>query len=383
MTPTGVYLGSIGTNGVQFAGGNAQSLTFGPDGNLYLSLAFGTTSANCIYRYNVSAKSWSVFVPNSGSGYALTDPRGLTIASDGNLYVADRNNNFIRVFNGTTGAFIKNITASYPQGLSWDAANNRLLATVTSASSIYAYTLSGTGTLLYTGSEYSLGVQSVDGQVAFTRYASGRVDLVQSPSASQTVATALKNPGQLQAVTLGPRVATEPFPPATPDLALVPGVVVDYSPKSSGKFLGSPSIVVWTNGDYIASDDNFGSVTTVFKSTDRGATWQTLGTISGQDWSTLFVNNGALYLIGSSGVNGGYGSTVIRRSTDEGVTWTTPASSVSGLLRVAGAPGNDYHCAPTPVIVHAGPDLAGHGTSHRFGLGTGFSRVHDVGAGGR
>jgi hypothetical protein len=152
---------------------------------------------------------------------------------------------------------------------------------------------------------------------------------------------------------VGPPV-NPPFPVPPPNLGLVPGMMIDYSPASSGKYLGSPSIVIWTNGDYLASDDDFGSVTTLFKSTDRGLTWQKLGVLSGQDWSTLFVNNGALYIIGSNGDNGSYGSTVIRRSTDEGLTWTTPTNSASGLLLVAGSPGDDYHCAPTPVQIHNG-----------------------------
>jgi hypothetical protein len=374
-----VYLGSIGTNGVQFAGGNAQALTIGPDGNLYLSLAFGTTTANCIYRYNLSAKTWGVFVPNSGTGYALTDPRGLAFASDGNLYVADRNNNVIREFNGTGGAFIKNLAISaptsgaYPQGLSWDAANNRLLATMTTSSSVYAYTLSGTGTLLYTSSEYSLGVQPIEGQIAFTRYTSGRVDLVQTPTSSLSVVTALKNPGDLHAITLGPRTAVSPpFPAATPDLNLVPGTVINYSPASTGVYLGSPSIVIWTNGDYIASDDNFGSVSMVFKSIDRGATWQQIASLSGQDWSTLFTNNGALYLMGSSGsTGGGYGSVVIRRSTDQGVTWTTPTNSASGLILAAGSAGNDYCTGPTPVLNYNGRFW--RAMEHRVGPSSGWA----------
>ncbi len=41
---------------------------------------------------------------------------------------------------------------------------------------------------------------------------------------------------------------------------------------------------------------------------------------------------------------------MIRRSSDGGVTWTSPTNSTTGLLRGDG----EYHCAPMPVIEHAG-----------------------------
>ena len=35
------------------------------------------------------------------------------------------------------------------------------------------------------------------------------------------------------------------------DTSKVPGVVIDHSPKSSGKYIGSPSIAILPNGDYL------------------------------------------------------------------------------------------------------------------------------------
>jgi hypothetical protein len=61
----------------------------------------------------------------------------------------------------------------------------------------------------------------------------------------------------------------------------------------------------------------------------------------------LFVHDGALYLIGTDKE---YGNAIIRRSLDGGVTWTTPTNRATGLLRDDG----QYHCAPVPVIEHAG-----------------------------
>ena len=336
----GVYLGSLGTNGVQFSGSFPQALTIGPNGNLYMSLAFGTTASNCVYRCNLSTKIWSVFIPNSGSGYSLNNPRGLAFASDGNLYVADRNNNVIRKFNGSTGAYISNLAitvpsaSAFPQGLAWDAANTRLLATMTSSSDVYAYTLAGVGTLLYKGSEYCLDVQPVDGQVAFTRYTSGRTDLVIATNASLPVATLLKNPGHLQSVLLAPRAAVPP-----PTCPALPGTQIAYSPASTVIYLGSPAITILPNGNYLASHDYFGGgssqstlgQTFLYLSTNRGTNWTLLGQINqmvsgaadtnGCFWNHFFQLNGALYSIANPNGNGG--PTVIRRSTNNGALWTS------------------------------------------------------------
>ncbi len=358
----GVYLGSLGTNGVQFSGSFPQALTIGPEGNLYMSLSFGTTASNCVYRCNLSAKTWSIFIPNSGSGYSLNNPRGLAFASDGNLYVADRNNNVIRKFNGSTGAFISNLAitvpsaSAFPQGLSWDAVNNRLLATMTSSSDVYAYTLAGAGTLLYKGSEFCLDVQPVDGQVAFTRFTSGRSDLVIATNASLPVATLLKNPGHLQSVILAPRSAVPP--PTCPTL---PGTQIAYSPASTVIYLGSPAITILPNGNYLSSHDYFGGgssqntlgQTFLYASTNRGTNWSRLGQMNqmvsgtadtnGCFWNHIFQMNGALYSIANA--NGGTGPMVIRRSTNNGALWTYVTGSPDNIGRLfasqAWRPGQD------------------------------------------
>ena len=129
----------------------------------------------------------------------------------------------------------------------------------------------------------------------------------------------------------------------------VPGVVIDHSSKTSGVYFGSPSIAIWTNGDYVASHDDFGphstlATTTVFISQDKGRTWIKTCVIAGQYWSTLFIHHEALYLMGTSRE---YGKVVIRRSPDGGHTWTEPKDASSGLLRA----GAKHHCAPVPVVV--------------------------------
>ncbi|HRU07095.1 MAG TPA: sialidase family protein [Candidatus Brocadiia bacterium] len=144
----------------------------------------------------------------------------------------------------------------------------------------------------------------------------------------------------------------ESVPPAT---ERVPGVVVSHVPASTGAYVGSPSIAVLPCGDYVATHDIFGpnsgeeasGVTLVFRSRDRGATWRRVGEVQGQFWSSLFYHRGALYLFGTNGL---YRDAVIRRSEDEGATWTRAVDAASGLLTSGGR----WHCAPTPVVEHAG-----------------------------
>jgi hypothetical protein len=138
--------------------------------------------------------------------------------------------------------------------------------------------------------------------------------------------------------------------PAEP--AKVPGVVIAHHPARAGAYVGSPSIAILPDGRYVASHDLFGRKTKyretrVFASADRGVTWKHLTSIDGQFWSGLFLHRDALYLMGASHQ---YGNVVIRRSTDGGKTWTTPADGKTGLLLGDGR----YHCAPVPVLVHGG-----------------------------
>src|SRR5215472_8792219 len=86
--------------------------------------------------------------------------------------------------------------------------------------------------------------------------------------------------------------------PRSPQLSRyqVPGIAVDYRPQSSGIYIGSPSLAVLTNGNLVASHDEFGprstettcGVSQVFRSKDAGQTWQKVAVIQGQYWSTLF-----------------------------------------------------------------------------------------------
>ncbi len=137
-------------------------------------------------------------------------------------------------------------------------------------------------------------------------------------------------------------------------IAQPPGVVIDHSPASSGKYIGSPSLALLPNGDYVASHDFFGPkaqhgstpTSRVFRSADRGKTWRQIAEISPLFWGKLFVHRGVLYILGTRHE---YGDILIRRSTDGGKTWTQPTDATTGLLRKG-----SYHCAPCPILIHDG-----------------------------
>jgi hypothetical protein len=134
----------------------------------------------------------------------------------------------------------------------------------------------------------------------------------------------------------------------------IPGIVVNHIPAHTGIYIGSPSICILPNGDYVASHDHFGpnsteherAVTAVYKSTNKGKSWKKISEINGQFWSNLFVHQNALYIMGTWKHHGNF---IIRRSDDGGVTWTAPINNKNGLLFEG-----KYHTAPMPVIEHDG-----------------------------
>ena len=132
------------------------------------------------------------------------------------------------------------------------------------------------------------------------------------------------------------------------------GSVVAYSPASTKVYLGSPSLAVLPNGDYMASHDMFGpesseyvqAVSRIYRSSDKGKTWHRVSEVNGAFWSKLFVHRDTLYFMGT---DRHHGTLLIRKSGDGGKTWTKPTGTQNGLL-LAG----EYHCAPTPIIEHNG-----------------------------
>lgn len=136
--------------------------------------------------------------------------------------------------------------------------------------------------------------------------------------------------------------------------AHVPGTVVCYQPASTQKYIGSPSLVILPNGDYVASHDLFGpqssewqqAVTTIYRSANKGKTWKKISTVNGAFWSSLFVHKGDLYLLGP---DRHHGTVLIRKSTNGGKTWTQPTNKQNGVILTG-----EFHGAPMPVVEHNG-----------------------------
>ncbi len=131
-----------------------------------------------------------------------------------------------------------------------------------------------------------------------------------------------------------------------------PGIVIAHSSAASKTFIGSPSLLILPNGDYLASHDFFGKtmvrgVTHIYKSTDKGITWERIAELQNQFWSNLFLVNNNVYLMGTTKE---YGEVIVRRSTDFGKTWTIPTNRENGIILDKG----EYHTAPVPVVFYNG-----------------------------
>lgn len=139
----------------------------------------------------------------------------------------------------------------------------------------------------------------------------------------------------------------------------VPGVIVNHTPAVRRQFNGCPSLAILQNGDYIASHSLFGSAATntdsfVYRSRDKGQTWQQISTVSGQIWSKLFVHRNSLYLVGTDHCDN-YdgrlnGRIVIRRSVDGGNSWTNAQNAMNGQLTAK----DGFHTSAVPVVEHHG-----------------------------
>ena len=145
--------------------------------------------------------------------------------------------------------------------------------------------------------------------------------------------------------------------PAAAGVVKPPGSVIAHSYASSGVYLGSPTIAVLPSGVFIVACDTFGPASgeneeAIYSSADGGVTWTRLATLTGQYWSTLFLANGQLYIIGvSSSFRGKAGNQiVIRRSVDGGKTWSKPTDEASGLFPTVAK----HLTAPVPAVVANG-----------------------------
>jgi len=152
------------------------------------------------------------------------------------------------------------------------------------------------------------------------------------------------------------------------EVRAVPGSIINFWDPDNDQYIGSPSIAILPNGDYIATHDGFGPahtalITYVYRSTDQGDTWAPYGNdptdenrLVGQTQSTLFVNGGDLYSIGIAanvGSNPVGDWLSIRKSTDGGLSWTEPDSPTNGRLDALSS-GLGYSGGPAPVLTYNG-----------------------------
>ncbi len=113
VTGVPIPLGTDGTFVAAAAGGLNQpmGLTFGPDGRLYVS----SYLTNAINVYNgTTGAPLGLFVPAASGG--LSGPFGLAF-NGGFLYVCSYLNNQVLRYNGTTGAFVDVVVAAGQSGL--------------------------------------------------------------------------------------------------------------------------------------------------------------------------------------------------------------------------------------------------------------------------
>ena len=111
FTQTGQPLGVFSTLG---NGTHANDLTFGPDGNLYVSFA----TAGFVRRYSGIN---GAFIDNFTVGGGLSTGAGLTFGPDGNLYVSSYETGSVKRYDGLTGQYIGDFASggglSGPTGL--------------------------------------------------------------------------------------------------------------------------------------------------------------------------------------------------------------------------------------------------------------------------
>jgi Neuraminidase (sialidase) len=122
------------------------------------------------------------------------------------------------------------------------------------------------------------------------------------------------------------------------DLSSAPGTVISHQDTrydlfytTPRVFISDPEILILSGGDYLASHalagrssgSDISGRTSVFRSTDKGATWTKVAEITDLLRASMIEHNGAVYLMGTKNDDGG--GVVIARSTDNGTTWTRSA----------------------------------------------------------
>jgi hypothetical protein len=116
-------------------------------------------------------------------------------------------------------------------------------------------------------------------------------------------------------------------------------------------YITDPAIEVLPNGDYIAACksrfDGNSTMVRIYRSTDKGANWSYVTELAQVGFFNFFTVGKSLYIMGTKG---GFNQLIIRRSDDQGQTWTTPEDHKTGLLRAD----KSYHSASVSTVIHNG-----------------------------
>jgi sugar lactone lactonase YvrE len=356
----GTYQTVIGREGVEFSG-NPHTLAAGPDGLVYLSTAFGA-NAGRIYQINPATGGVSLLI---GSG--LNTPRALAFDPQGRLWIASRgsfsggNGYLSRWQNGSLTTIEAGLMR--PSAMTWDPTRAAILANQGATQDIYAYPLTGAKSLAHDSTAANcLDVKMIEGHLCYTDFDGQRVRIATGPNSTYSAVTGLDRPGHLLALSETPHEGPCEIPGCPP----LPGVPIAYSPPSSSIYLGSPALLRCPDGSLLASHDYYGSGSTngttgqtfLFRSGNDGTSWNPLGeirqlTVPGPDddgvfWNSLFRVGNSIY---STGAESGAGDLVIRRSDDNGASWTQ-VGATNGRL-IATTDGRTHACGVL-TAQHAG-----------------------------
>lgn len=211
FSDTGTFLSVLAREGVDYVGA-PDGMAVGPDGKLYFSTPF--TGAKVIYQVDLATSAITTIVPTTdGASYAFVNPRGIAFGGDGNLYVANRGGfseggRSIHEFDPVSGFWIADLVGGLnsPNALSYDALNNRFLASVDSAANVIAIATNGTVSYVL---DDAIGhaitdVWNIVPNVYFSDFSGGGVWAVTAPNASVLVAGGMLNPGRM--LVLPPRL---------------------------------------------------------------------------------------------------------------------------------------------------------------------------------
>ncbi len=159
--------------------------------DLYVGLA----GQGAIGTYTTSGTDLGLFVTNGSGG--LYDPQSFKFGPDGNLYVGGYLDNAIKEFNGSTGAFMRNLPTgdSYPFGVAFDGHGDLYVSNFFANTVSQVNLASGLVSHTYTGFDNPTGLLvATNGNLLVSNFSNGVVDSVNiSTGIASVFASGLSN----------------------------------------------------------------------------------------------------------------------------------------------------------------------------------------------